>query len=436
MPEKGKGYNWGGDAPPEISPHSLAKHRILKEYVETYIEVLTKRAHGKDVFRLALVDGFAGGGEYTDPRASCLQPGSPLILLDATRRAEVAVNAGRTKKLKIDGHFWFVEKNPINARYLRDVLSRRADLVIDRSAVEVIEGEFDEQLDRIIIDIKRAKVSSGRTIFVLDQYGYTDVRVPVLNKIFQQLPNAEVFLTVAAGWILAYLKDPAEIGRRLGIEPGAAKRFHEDIVKNLRAEDQPGFFVGDSSKRENLFVIQRLLHDIFAKSVNSTFYTPFFIVSRDSNRAYWFMHMANHETAHDVVKKLHWKIENNFQHFGSPGLNMLGYDPGMDPEVTGQLPLYYFDNAARSLTHQGLMRSLPGRISSDYPEGVTFITLFKALCNETTATKDLLAEVVRDLCVAGELEKRGGQGEQRELRTLPHDDDRIRIARQIRLIKY
>ena len=71
MPEKGKGYNWGGDAPPEISPHSLAKHRILKEYVETYIQVLTKRAHGKDVFRPRLwMDSQAEGSTQTRGRAA------------------------------------------------------------------------------------------------------------------------------------------------------------------------------------------------------------------------------------------------------------------------------------------------------------------------------------------------------------------------------
>lgn len=132
MPKKGTGYDWGGSAPPEISPHSLAKHKILQEYVETYIQVLTKKAQGRDVFRLALVDGFAGGGEYTDSRANCHRPGSPLILLDAIRRAEVLVNENRTKKIKIDGHFWFIEKKPVNVKHLRHVLSRRTDLAIDR----------------------------------------------------------------------------------------------------------------------------------------------------------------------------------------------------------------------------------------------------------------------------------------------------------------
>src|SRR6185503_3140773 len=120
-------------------------------------------------------------------------------------------------------------------------------------------------------------------------------------------------------------------------------------------EDPTGFFVGDPSRRNELLAIQKLLHEIFARSVSSTFYTPFFIVSRDSNRAYWFLHMANHETAHDVVKSLHWQIENHFQHFGSAGLNMLGYDPDRDPAITDQLPLfgnYHFDEAARSLTHK------------------------------------------------------------------------------------
>jgi hypothetical protein len=176
--------------------------------------------------------------------------------------------------------------------------------------------------------------------------------------------------------------------------------------------------------------VQRILHHVFTNDIGSRFYTPFFIVSRRSNRPYWFLHMANNQRANDVVKVLHWEIENHFQHFGGPGLVMLGYDPHADPEVTGQLP-FAFDDEAERRTRISLATDLPDRITTMYGDGVPFETLFRDLCNETPATREQLAKSISELCVSGELEKVGGEGERRAPTTQPHKDDVIKRARQI-----
>ena len=78
-----KDYEWDFAEPPPIGPHSLAKHRILREYVEEYVRVLTSNPR-IDRLVLNLVDGFAGGGLYVDHAApTIIHPGSPQILLDA-----------------------------------------------------------------------------------------------------------------------------------------------------------------------------------------------------------------------------------------------------------------------------------------------------------------------------------------------------------------
>ena len=69
-----KQYGWGTGDVPKIAPHSLAKHRILREYVQRYIHVLTA-APGMDLFRISLVDGFAGGGEYQNGQTGLICPG-------------------------------------------------------------------------------------------------------------------------------------------------------------------------------------------------------------------------------------------------------------------------------------------------------------------------------------------------------------------------
>jgi three-Cys-motif partner protein len=417
-----KRYGWANGGVPEIAPHSLAKHRILREYVQRYIQVLTATP-GMDVLRIALVDGFAGGGEYQRAQTGLICPGSPLILLDAVRAAGIAVNVGRSKPVKIDARYVFVEKDPAVASYLREVLRKRGDEPKDDGVVRLLPGAFEEHVDGIITTIK-ARGRAHRAIFVLDQYGYTGVPVSTLARIFNELPHAEVFLTLAVGWITAYLPNSRVAAERLGLSP--------ETIARLCATEDDALDVDDPDRRPDLLAIQRILHHGFTAEVGSRFYTPFFIVSRESNRPYWFLHMANNARANDVVKALHWEVENHFQHFGGPGLTMLGYDPSADPDVTRQTA-FLFDSDARVRTREALLAGLPARISSTHPEGVAFDDLFREVCNETPATRDLLAASVRDLCVAGELEKHGGTGERRAPSTLPHRDDRLRVARQAKL---
>lgn len=420
MPKKE--YGWEDGTRPEIAAHSLAKHRILREYVQRYLHVLTATP-GMDVFRLTLIDGFAGGGEYTDAKTKLVQPGSPLILIDAVRAAEAAINASRSKALRIDASHIFIEKKPGVAAYLREVLRKRGDAATSDGPVILLEGEFEAHLDAIITRIK-SRGKAHRAIFLLDQYGYTGVPVGTLKRIFTELPNAEVFLTLAVGWITAYLPSARVAAEKLGIT--------DDALNRLAAAADDSLDVSDPDRRPDLLAIQRILHHAFTTEVGSRFYTPFFIVSRESNRPYWFLHMANSPRANDVVKLLHWEVENHFAHFGRPGLAMLGYDPNEDPNVTKQTA-FDFSDAARERTRAALIEEIPRRLVAAHGDGITFGQLFQSTCNETPATQDLIAAVVRDLCVAGELEKRGGEGERRASTTLPHADDILRVARQVLL---
>jgi three-Cys-motif partner protein len=80
-------HSWRlGNDPPLIRPHSQAKHRVLRLYLERYVSVLTARIQ-QDSFRLTLVDGFAGGGRYLDSRTKEERSGSPLIMLEAMEQA-------------------------------------------------------------------------------------------------------------------------------------------------------------------------------------------------------------------------------------------------------------------------------------------------------------------------------------------------------------
>jgi len=83
-----KPYEWANNSA-ILEDHSRRKHKILREYFFQYLTVRCQ-VPKQERFRLAVVDGFAGGGRYR-----CGTAGSPLIFVEELKRATEAVNTQR-----------------------------------------------------------------------------------------------------------------------------------------------------------------------------------------------------------------------------------------------------------------------------------------------------------------------------------------------------
>src|SRR6266436_1601754 len=82
-----KPYNWSAGA--ELSDHSHRKHKIVRQYIADYLHVRCQLPQ-QSKFRIALVDGFAGGGPYADGTA-----GSPIIFIEELERGVESLNIAR-----------------------------------------------------------------------------------------------------------------------------------------------------------------------------------------------------------------------------------------------------------------------------------------------------------------------------------------------------
>jgi three-Cys-motif partner protein len=407
-------YHWSqSEEPPLIDHHSVAKHKVLDYYLRRYVEVLASN-HRVEALRINLIDGFSGGGLYRLPDNGGIHEGSPLIFLRAMREAEAAVRCSRSKDFRVSAEFYFVERKKPYLDYLRDTISRRIMPGAD-GHVRFIHGEFAPNADRIIAEIK-SRGRAHRSIFLLDQYGYKDVPLHLLSKIFFELPKAEVILTFAVDSLVDYLSDTPQQKRiieRLGVE----SELDLEQIESLKA----------ASGGDWRFIIQSQLHQALVRGAKASFFTPFFIVSRQSGRSYWLVHLSNHVRARDEMAKLHWQMHTFFTHHGSAGLNMLGYDPKRDVRLTGQP--FVFDEEARVLTEESLMVDIP-QIISGSPEGKTFSDLLAETCNGTPATSDIYKDVIGNLIRYRELEVRGARGEKRRAANRIEEDDVITLASQ------
>jgi three-Cys-motif partner protein len=85
-----KSYTWAKGA--KLAEHSRRKHKVLREYFPDYLRVRCQLPQ-QTKFRLAIVEGFAGGGRYI-----CGTAGSPIIFLEELERTVETLNIERADR--------------------------------------------------------------------------------------------------------------------------------------------------------------------------------------------------------------------------------------------------------------------------------------------------------------------------------------------------
>ena len=363
-------YDWRlGEQLPLLGEHSVAKHEIFEQYVGIYIERLT-RTPSQTMLNLTVVDGFSGGGLYR--LGSAEVDGSPLRLLTTVEAADAALKAARSKGFAVRADFFFVDENPQHIAFLNDLLVKRGYGSRLHQDIFVRCASFEEACPDILAHIQK-KGTAHRALFFLDQYGWSDVRLATIRTILGTLKNPEILLTFAVDALIDFLSDKTEETQAL-LNVELAR---EDVRELMSLKSGDGW----------RYLIQNGLYRHVQARTGSRFYTPFFIHSVDAHRSYWLLHLSNHRQARDEMGKLHWRLNNRFQHHGGAGFHALGFDPSCDE----QLP-----------------RMIHG--ANRDGEGLAVETLFAGNCNETPVTSDILGRQLVLLRDEGELLIKGEDG--------------------------
>lgn len=372
-----------GGAPPPIEEHSRAKLDVLRAYIHAYFDRLTVNK-SMDEFRLDLVDGFCGGGVFSS--GSEVVFGSPLVMLEEAEAASERLNIGRRKPLRLNCKFHFVDINPDHTENLRLVLSDR-NFIVDGDRVVIYTSPFSEVVDEIIDDILRRQPRAGRSIFLLDQTGFSQVELALVAKIFHRLPGAEVILTFAAEVLVNLLDDNPQL-----VKAAAPLDLSENDIRDL-------ILTKEESGRG---AVQRALRDHVRRFTQASFDTPFFIRPDVSRRALWFVHLSRHPTARDVMINCHWNNSNMFEHYGSGDFDMLGWDALVSG---GTIPLFNFGELDAAELRRRLLESMPSELYSlitDAP--VTVDAMHHMFANRTAGRFSDLDDVVLQLARAGEFD--------------------------------
>ena len=397
-------FRWSpGDPPPPIEEHSKAKLTVLRRYLHAYFDRLSVNP-SREEFRLDLIDGFSGGGTFTD--GDGIVSGTPLIMIEESEAAQERLNRNRSKPLRFDFKYYFTDAHALHASYLRSVLEERG--LADNERIMVRNSQFEHAVDAIIAEIRRRQPRAGRAIFLLDQTGFSQVELGLVTRIFRKLPAAEVILTFAADALITHLAaTPAYIK---AVSP--LDLTEPQIQKLIQLKNEAG----------GRALVQRVLRNHIRHTTGATYDTPFFIRPAQSRRALWFLHLSRHPTARDVMIQRHWDISGTFEHYGSGDFEMLGWD-ALRSEDT--LRLFRFEELEAKQMQAQLLDAMPSELYGlVVEEPITVQTMRHMLANKTAARFADLDDTVLALAGAKEIDilNADGKPRSRSLRKLRADD--------------
>jgi len=376
-------YEWKvGAPPPIIGAHSLAKHRILKRYVERYIEIVTATS-SQEQLNITFVDGYSGGGKYQFGKE--IIPGSPLLLRQTVADMEATLNVQRTKGFRINAKFIFIDQNAKHTEFLRSEIANSPFKEELDKTILIWTADFNNCISNAIKIVKMNSPRAGRAVFLLDQFGWSQVAFRSIRQILNDLNNAEVFLTFSVDALIDYLSESSFNMRAFGeidIDPS----FVRELIQ-VRQSEQVGYRA----------LIQNSLYQHVQSATNAPYYSPFFIKSPDAHRSYWFIHLSKHREARNEIGMIHWSENNTTVHHGGPALGALGFTPGKGVD---QFEMeYLFDDHAQALTKSALETQLPALVFDAAKNGsaISLEELFGLRCNDTPDVRPILQSALVSL---------------------------------------
>ena len=361
-----KQYEWTVGA--TLEEHSRRKHKILREYVFDYITVRCKIPQ-QERFRLAIVDGFAGGGRYR-----CGAAGSPVIFIEELKRAVEAVNTQRAVQglltIEVECLLVFNDANRDAIELLKThVAPIQADAALScpklHFRVEYLNEFFEAAYPKI-----KGLLAQGRyrsVIFNLDQCGHSHVERETILDIMHSWPAAEIFYTFVITSLLAFLQRDQPDRLRSQLD------YLGIPANEIEALD------GLMSRKDWLGTAEKIVFDAFR--LCAPYVSPFSINNPGGWR-YWLIHFANFYRARQVYNNILHDNASLQAHVGQSGLNMLSYDPRHDEGT-----LYLFDDTGRASARSQLLDDIP-RLVTEAGDAIPVIEFYESIYNVTPAHAD------------------------------------------------
>lgn len=388
--------HWESGTYPKLENHSDKKLDLLRDYLVLYLEIVMKGTAGKEEQYVTLIDGFAGGGLYKEGKV-----GSPIAMLEAVKIAEVRINQGREKKTRITPICYFIEKDPKAFACLEFTLRHKGYGDRIGKTIHLRQDPFESAAPAIIKDINhRHKRGGNRTIFFLDQCGYTEISAQTIKVIYQNLNRRPEFIVnFAISWLTDFISEKTESQMSKSLQSLGLEGFVDlAAMMNLRNKL--------SGNWEH--AVEAHIGRGFHQATGISYFSPFYIEPENNHRGYWLLHLADSARARSAMTEIHWAKANRSKHYGNIGYDMLSYKPDLDQTMF--IHGMTFNDEARLKCEDSLLADLPKLIRESSPDGITFGTFVNNVSNKVIATSPMLNDAVLKICSGHDFELRSPSG--------------------------
>ncbi len=183
----------GNDTVWESSPHTKAKHTILREYLAAWFPIL-----GTSHNRVVYIDGFAGPGVYEGG-----EDGSPVVALKTAQDHHLRSSFNEIV-------FWFVESDRRRLSKLEEVLRGRfpdiGNKKGDSTRYFTVNGQFEGSVEKMLDSIESTGYGLAPTFAFLDPFGFTGIPMKTVRRILGYA-RCEVMVTFMEGFIRRFHDD-------------------------------------------------------------------------------------------------------------------------------------------------------------------------------------------------------------------------------------
>ena len=367
---KRRRYSWkNGNA--VLNDHSRIKFNVLEDYLYEYILVRCRDSR-RDKLRLAILDGFCGGGIYNSAQdESEIIYGSPVIFIDTVIRAANWINEERKitniRSLFIECLIVLNDTDQYALRSVKEQVERHINISSEDNSfvkfeVVIHKGIFEECSNFLVSEIVKRKYPN--VICNLDQYGSSDVLFPTIRSLLDIAKSVEIFLTFSIGAFVNHLKkdDTTDLKRKL-------EKLGVPVDDSL-------FDVDQSDRKEWLKFAEGLVFEFFRQY--SHFVSPF-AIHNPKGWKYWLLHFTNNHVGRQVYNDVLHDNADHQAHFGRSGLRMLS-----NKLIDGVSQLHLFGSYTRNISFEELTYDIPWHIDKNHGE-MTVLDFYRSAYNQTIA---------------------------------------------------
>lgn len=257
-----------------ISPHTIAKHQILEEYLKAWFPII-----GRGADSIVYLDGFAGPGKYKNG-----EYGSPVIAIKtAVEHPQITT---RTNII-----FYFIEKNEERSAILKQTLEEKFGQLPQHMEYMVSDSNFEKSVRGILDELDKINEKLAPTFAFIDSFGYSDFPMEVIKRLISN-DKCEVLITFMSGFVNRFL-DPE----------------HEDAFTKLYGSNEFLKAKDINGTEDRIGFLLKLYQDSLMENDGMKYTRTFKMIDKNNKILYHLIFGTKHWKGLEVMKKAMLKVD-------------------------------------------------------------------------------------------------------------------------------